>query len=686
MNDSLSSLQLDLASPTPIILDGIKRIAPPRRILVSDSAQQFVRVASPSGSTEWDSAITPYMVEPMNLLSSRRYDSVVFVGPSRCGKTEALIDCWLAYAVLCDPGDMIGYFPTEISALDYSRRRLRRMHENSPEIREMLSPRAHENNNLLTVYRHGMILSLGWPTSSQMSQRDARYVALSDYDSFPDNIEGEGTAFDLGKKRVQAMMSAGMALVESSPKHVITVRDWRPEDPHDAPPVTGGILPIYQRGDRRRWYWQCKHCGTWFEAPALPNFEDHPDIEKAAASAHVACKCGGIHLPKDKKALQQNARWVPAGCSLDINGNLIGEPNGSPIASFWLLGCAAAFQNWASLVRNYKNALKGFEKNGMENDLRTTFNVDQGLPYLPKALINDRDSNKIRNRVEDWPKREVPEGVCYLTAAVDVQGSRFVVQVVGWGKDGEKWLVDRYNLKNSYRKNDADDYEPINPAKYIEDWQVIINRVALNPYPLAWKPDMGLKPLVVAVDSGGKAGVTERAYHFWKQCRAKGLGNKIILVKGSSKTDVPRITKSYPDSSRRSDRKANARGEVPVYLLNTLVLKDGIAADLERSEPGPGYVHLPAWVGAWFFDELTAEVRTATGWKNTGGARNEAFDLFVYNTAAHLFVQGDKIDWQHPPVYADPERNSTQCFTTLESATPVPLPPKPKRPKYGWGL
>lgn len=162
---------------------------------------------------------------------------------------------------------------------------------------------------------------------------------------------------------------------------------------------------------------------------------------------------------------------------------------------------------------------------------------------------------------------------------------------------------------------------------------------------------------MLAVDSGGKAGVTERAYLFWRQARQAGYAQKLMLVKGSSRSDGPRITRTYPDATKRQDRKANARGEIPVWQLNTLVLKDSLAADLERAEAGPGYLHFPKWLGTWFFDELTAETRTPKGWQNLSNARNEAMDLMVYNYAAMLALKAERMNWDAPPAWADPQQN-----------------------------
>jgi phage terminase large subunit GpA-like protein len=275
----------------------------------------------------------------------------------------------------------------------------------------------------------------------------------------------------------------------------------------------------------------------------------------------------------------------------------------------------------------------------------------------------------------------VPDGVKFLTAAVDVQKDRFVVQVIGWGADKERWIVDRYNLRYSKRQAGTAEAEPVDPAGRIEDWWLLVGNVLFRPYPLAGAEQTGLKPLVMAVDSGGKAGVTERAYLFWKRCRAAGLGRQVMLVKGASSKVGPRVSRTFPDSSHRTQRKANARGEIPVFALNTQILKDAVAADLERGEPGPGYIHLPAWLGAWFFDELTSETRTAKGWENLGGARNEAFDLMVYNEAAWLTLGGEKINWLKPPDWAKPEAKAVPLAASAPAPDPQPVQPAPTRPR-----
>jgi phage terminase large subunit GpA-like protein len=96
------------ASATRIGMDISERFRPPRRMPVVEAVKNYMRMPSGSvNSLPWEPELTPYMTEPMNCLTSREFDAVVFVGPSRTGKTEGLVDGWIVYGIVCDPGDML---------------------------------------------------------------------------------------------------------------------------------------------------------------------------------------------------------------------------------------------------------------------------------------------------------------------------------------------------------------------------------------------------------------------------------------------------------------------------------------------------------------------------------------------------------------------------------------------------
>jgi len=95
------------AAASAIRRDVAELVRPRKRLRVSEAARQYVKLRLPGGyAGPLDPDLTPYMIEPMDLLASREYSAVVFVGPAQSGKTAALVDGWMAYMVKCDPSDM----------------------------------------------------------------------------------------------------------------------------------------------------------------------------------------------------------------------------------------------------------------------------------------------------------------------------------------------------------------------------------------------------------------------------------------------------------------------------------------------------------------------------------------------------------------------------------------------------
>ncbi|ENU3064258.1 terminase gpA endonuclease subunit [Escherichia coli] len=420
--------------------------SPPRRMPISEAVKKFMRVPKGAGnSVPWDPELTPYIIEPMNCLASREYDAVIFVGPARTGKTIGLIDGWIVYTIVCDPSDMLVVQMTEDKAREHSKKRLDRTFRSSAAVKKRMSPRRNDNNVHDKTFRDGSFLKIGWPSVNIMSSSDYRFVALTDYDRFPENIDSEGDGFSLASKRTTTFMSAGMTLVESSPGRDICDSKWRRKSPHEAPPTTG-ILSLYNRGDRRRWYWPCPHCGEYFQPAmdAMTGYRNEPDPFKASEAAYLLCPhCSGIITAEKKRELNSAGVWLREGQVIDRNGNVSGEPRRSRIASFWMEGPAAAYQTWAQLVYKLLTAEQEYEATGSEETLRAVINTDWGLPYLPRASMEQRKSELLEQRAEPVPSRSVPDGVNFLVATVDVQAGRhrrFVVQVTGYGSRGERWI------------------------------------------------------------------------------------------------------------------------------------------------------------------------------------------------------------------------------------------------------
>ncbi len=111
--------------------------------------------------------------------------------------------------------------------------------------------------------------------------------ALTDYDRFPEDIDAEVDAFSL-LKRTTTFMSSGMTLAESSPAGCEGC-EWR--DGLHRIAHQPGILSLYNRGDRRRWYWPRPHCGEYFQPCGdvlLVSRDTHPVLASEAALYSVS--------------------------------------------------------------------------------------------------------------------------------------------------------------------------------------------------------------------------------------------------------------------------------------------------------------------------------------------------------------------------------------------------------------
>lgn len=659
-------------------------LLPPSRVSVSKGAGEILMIKRPGGASGyWSAAETPYMVEPLNMLASRRHSAVCFAGPAQSGKTAAFGEAWMAHTVVNDPGDMLIVQMTQDKAREYSKQRIDRAIRNSPKLHDMRSALSRDDNLHDKQFKNGMWLRIAWPTATNMASTSYRYTFGTDYDRWADDIDGEGDGFTLLGKRTTTFLSRGMTAVESSPGRPVTNPYWTPATPHEAPPVTG-ILGIYNRSDRRRWYWPCPHCREFFEAKPglelfqLPEFDElledirSLDLDRFTRDyAHIACpSCGGIIRSSHRNDMQQTGIWLPEGVTIDSRRRVSGTPRVSSIAGYWLGGVAAAYTSWEGLLRKQLQAILDYALTGSELPLQTTANTDQGVPYMSRHLAEASAGEGPEARQEkDMPRYVVPAAARFLVASVDVQGgkgARFVVQVHAIGEHQEQWLVDRYAITTSKRDGVGDEFAPLDPAAYPEDWDVLTEKVVQATYRLE-DGEREMRVKLTVVDSGGEDGVTNNAYAWYRRLRKLGLTKRVRLTKGASTKADWHIRETMVGGKQ-------GVGDIPLYLLETNKLKDIVAGGLQRRTPGPGYYHFPmprhpernpdGWLSQAFFDELEAEVRNERGVWEQVKRRNETLDLCVMIRAGCMMLKADSKEfWAHPPPWALEQHLNAEVIT-----------------------
>ena len=640
-------------------------LSPPERLTVSQATEKYRFVNNPGSFVgQWTNDTTKYLVDIMDTLNSRDYNAVVFAAPAQCGKTDVGIN-WLTYTIVCDPADIIIYQTSQTMARDFSRRRIDRLMMHSPEVGKRLLPGSDSDNVFDKHFTSGVMLTLSWPTINELSGRPVGRVFLTDYDRMPDNVDGEGSPFDLGRKRTTTYGSSSMTYCESSPGRVVDDARWLRRSPHEAPPCTG-ILALYNRGDRRRWYWKCPHCRNWFEPEfSLLRWPESGDVMDSAENCYMQCPhCTGRIESTQKHTLNRTGIWLRDGLSISSDDVISGTPIRSDIASFWLKGPAATFSTWKDLVSRYLLAEQEFERTGSQEALKSTVNTDQGEAYYMRGSESLRVPDELKQRAINIPELQVPPSVRFLVATIDVQKNQWVAQVfgIGPGSNAEPFkvtVIDRFDIRKSKRKDEQGDVLWVKPAAFLEDWDLLKEQVFERRYALAdGSGELGVA--FVACDSGGRAGVTTNAYDFYRKLRRDGAGEhqRFILVKGEgNNVGAPRARIAYPDAAKKDSMTA-ARGDVPVLILNSNILKDQLAAMVERATTDGGSFEWPDWLPDNWYEEMCTERRTPKGWENPRKARNEAWDLGYYNLGVLISKKIDRINWDAPPSFAEVmERN-----------------------------
>lgn len=682
-----------------MVVSAAAMIRPSARMTVAEWAESRRYLNTPGAYVgPWRNATTPYLIEIMETLTSLDHTGMVIAGPARSGKSDVLFN-WLGYTVDCDPADMRVYLQTRHWAEDWSQGDLEKTFNARPPgtkqsiFAKNLLPGKHSSTLTRKRFLSGMKLNLSWPAITELSGKTVPRLWLNDYDHMEQDVNKMGNPFDLAKKRATTFKRFGMCVAESTPAFEVESATWIASTLHEAPPVAEGILKLYNRGDRRRWYWKCPDCRESFE-PSFDLFSY--DMEAGSNSqigktVHMPCPCCGFKITEAmRNTIHSNylvdCRWLKDGQTWDRDGVVHGVAESNEIASFWLKGPAAFAQSWSGMVTEYLNAMAEYESSGSEGSLKTNFELSQGEPYKKPKNEMARLPETLKGRAEDWGSGikfedkdpTVPPWVRFLVATVDVQARSFVVQVLGVGPGSELTLVDMFKIRKSNRIDENDkrrEHHQVDPAGYVEDWDLLISDVIERTYPLADGSGRRMSIKISGCDSGGREGVTANAYDFWRSLRDDELGRnhhrRFHLIKGEPSKSAPRRKTATPDSQQKG-ANAIARGDVPVQFFNSNLLKDQLNAILSRSEPGGAMMRFPTWAPNFFYQQLCAEERTAKGWENKSGRRNEAWDLSYYaiGLCLHPDIRIEHMNWEKPAAWAE-EWDKNILVVSPAAANPI---------------
>jgi len=674
-------------------------LLPPPDVDVAQAAEMYRVLKNPQGySGPWRHALAPALVRIMQALTDIRYEIVLYVGPAQSGKTEIGLNFAL-HSVRVDPADFQIVLPEKQQAEDFSERRLGRMVDASPE----LGDRERGRSKFMTTFDQ-CIVNLSWPTSANASSKPVPHNWLDERDSMDDDIDGEGDPVALYHKRSQTFGPRRKTLVTSSPKRKRVKGSPKPTGQHEAVTTTGS-LALYNQGTRRHLYWPCRDCGEYFVTRVKDlQYPEGARSDDARIEIWFNCPhCGAIHTEDDRNTLLARGEWLAEGEKIDVHGNVTGDTRLTIVDSYRAFGPQASFTTLDELVRKLLKATEEREKTGSDTELRAFWNIDAGEVYEAGDESDALSPEDLRNAAPDLALGVVPTRLPLLVSSIDVQADRFEVMWTAFGPGGEGAIVDQTKIiairgdgtavtvgKGSGGAESASDLEACDPASESSHWRALVAAVYDKPLRLEADPSKGLMPAIVVIDSGGKAGATERAYAFarWLRRVRPDLHRRTMFVKGTDKPNPVRVWRSPWDPRTETRRVAQgkktlSRAGVDLYLLAVNLLKDGVANALRRGirsngQPAEAALHISKNLPAPLFEQLCAESRDSDGlWHNERRVANEGWDLAVYARAGFIRLGGERIDWTRPPSFAVADKRAVELDKPAAPATQ--LPPRRRR-------
>ncbi|WP_457650868.1 phage terminase large subunit family protein [Profundibacter sp.] len=611
-------------------------LAPDPALTVSEWSDRH-RILSSRAASEagpYRTARTPYMREIMDALSpSDSARRVVFMKAAQVGATEAGNN-WLGYCIHQAPGPFLLVQPTVDTAKRLSQQRIAPLIEESPELRERISPsRSKDSGNTILAKRFpgGQLVLTGANSAVGLRSMPARWVFLDEVDAYPGDVDGEGDPIALAEARCASFGHRAKLFLASTPT------------------ITGAsrVEREYELSDKRRYHVPCPHCGAlqWLQFERLRWEKGKPET-----ASYV---CEHCEEPIDERFKTQMMAEENGACWMATADDETRErAEAAGIVGYHINGLYSplGWLSWAEIARKWEEAV------GNDAALKTVKNTILGETWQEKGEAPDWE--RLYERREDWKLGTVPPGALVLTAGADVQRDRLEIDVWGWGRGNESWLVDHVVLDGDTAQEAV--------------WREMTEFLG-STWEHANGQQMALARL--AIDTGD--GVTTASVYSW--ARSVGRG-QVIAVKGVGGFDrsTPVDGPSYVEvtaAGRKLKRGlqlwkvagAVFKSETYRYLRLPKPTEEELA---EGSGWPAGYVHIAKGTPAEWFKQLTAEqlvtIKTKQGfqkleWQKTRD-RNEALDCRVYARAAAWLMGIDRWDdrrWEELEAQLTPDKEES---------------------------
>ena len=556
----------------------------------------------------WDFDLTPYLIEPHKDFNDENVSMIVLKLASQMGKTE-MFNNICAYLIDENPAPALMIFPKDELAEAFSRIRFNAMVDAMPFLSRKIIARRDRNSTSgqkrVKVFMGGFILMGGSNSPSNVSSWPVRVAIGDEIDRYAKDIKGEGSAIDLIQKRLSNFDNSKFVL-GSTPA---TVDD-------------SNIEKLYNNSSSGLFNVPCPLCKEFI----VFKFENLTIEDGNAYHRCPACK----ELVPESHRVQmvRSGKWVHR------------NPNIKNVKGYEISALYNIFQtdnvSWRSLKDEYDESLKD------ETKRKSFVNTREARPY-GFSSSDFVDWQDLHRTASDRPI--IPDPLCLITCAVDVQADRLEYEVHFWGARYECSAFVHGAIKGDPMQHDV--------------WHKLATQLSKK---YGYKKKKNYSIDIVGIDTGY---LSDRAFGFVKAMKlrrqARGEGPQAVGLRGTHTGET--VIKYAPESSYLEKSTGKKRKRKARYLINVNMAKDLIFKAIKSSyrykigadkEKPKNYYYDWSNKSEWYYKQLASEEPKIVVYqglpktryeKRPGFPRNEILDLWVYNfaLACHCF-KGDVVD------------------------------------------
>lgn len=602
----------------------------------------------------YNRTLFPYFDEILRALGPDDPCRVVTIKKSAQLGGTVLANIFTGGSIDMDPSDVLYVHPTENNAQRWSKLKLSPMIRGTPALARHFPMRSRDGlDSVLYKERadgRGAILISGANSPASLSQVTMKRQVQDDLAKWEMNSAGDPeTQADTRSRSHEfaKILKISTPLVEPGCR----------------------ITSNFEKGSQERLYVPCPHCDA-FQVLEWENMLADLDEEKPQ-DAHFTCiECGCEIHEHHRSGMLPRSEWRADNPKAKREHR-----------SFDIWSAYSYLQSFERIAREWLSA------KGSPGAEQTFLNDTVGRAYKTLGEAPPWEALRDRAQESDYPRGTIPVGALILTIGIDCQIDRVEWQLVGWGREHHRWIIETGVIPGHIATEGA---------------QALLDGLLEQ----TWPNRFGQRHRADLAGIDGNAWTED----VWSWVR-RWPASRVIMLRGVPSESAPLLMKVKKERNRAGKLLAYSKR---FYNFATSVLKMRLYRNLTKLDPQErGFVGLPQGLDDEYFRQLTSESRrakkTKTGftvyeWVKDPMQANEMLDTALQAEAAAFRLGVHDLPdpiWDRysteretPPPDQQLDLEDTLFAlplapapaTPMPAASVAPAPPKPSPPRRSsWG-